>query len=121
MAADRIKTTLIIAIERLIPSTKSVKEAFKIGIQAWDSTYRWLGSLRTVGAVVNSNAKVANAIKATKMAAALFDFFPVKYTKGKLIAGRTNTANKVKDIFYTPMVNIIKTTIRMKPSTAAAM
>jgi hypothetical protein len=40
--------------------------------------YSWFGLLSTVGTVVKISAIAARAIKATRIAAALGDFFPVK-------------------------------------------
>ena len=85
--------------------------------------YRWTELFEDVGTVVKTKTMLTNAIKATKIAAALGDFFPVSKQMGMLMVGIANTARRAGNSFcYSPpTVNIISTIIRMKPTTAAAM
>ena len=75
-AAAMMRTRLIRAIEALMPSTKRVKCASKIGIQTYSS--RYMESLAIVGKVERIRPMLAKAISATKMPAAFVDFLAVK-------------------------------------------
>jgi hypothetical protein len=65
-------------METLMPSANSVNEVFITVIQVCGSMYWCDELLRIVGTVVKSNAMLTRAIRATKIAAALGDFLPVK-------------------------------------------
>jgi hypothetical protein len=95
---------VIIAIDKLMPSTDNVNCEFSIGIQAYNSEA--LPLLRIVGTVVKIKPRMASATADSSKAAYFADFLPARYMKGTAKTGKSKTVNRIGYVMFRDLAHL---------------